>query len=383
MALRGVHDHNPAASNSGDLLYRPASVYACPKSCCDGSPGGIDNPEFRPRRRSVDLKVLFIGGTGIISSACSELATERGMDLTLLTRGHSIRPLPQDVGTIQADMDDAASVESALAGLSFDVIVNWIVFHPDQIERDLKLFKGKTGQYIFISSASAYETPPSSLPITESTPLSNPFWEYSRNKIACEQRLMQAWQETHFPITIVRPSHTYDKTLLPFTGRYTVIDRMRRGRPVIVHGDGTSLWTLTHHRDFAVGFLGLLGNTSTLGEAYHITSDFVYTWNRIFRIMANAAGVSEPELVHVASETLADYDAEWGANLLGDKSHSMIFNNKKIKSIVPEFNPKIPFENGAKEIMTWIDAYESRQIVSPELDQLYDRIIADIPRGTL
>ncbi len=322
------------------------------------------------------MKVLFIGGTGIISSACSELAIARGIDLTLLNRRKSIRPIPKGAQVIQADIDNRQEVENALKDKTFDAVVDWIVFTPDQIDRDLSLFRGRTGQYLFISSASAYQTPPANLPVTESTPLDNPFWEYSRNKMACEERLIRAWREEKYHVTIVRPSHTYDKTLLPFTKGYTVVDRMRRGKPVIVHGDGTSLWTLTHHRDFAVGLVGLLGNPHAIGEVFHITSDEILTWNQIYQIMANAAGVAKPELAHITSETIAQYDEDWGANLLGDKSHSMIFDNTKIRRAVPDFHPVIPFNRGAAEIMAWYDADPSRRVVKPEIDTLYDRIIA-------
>ncbi|HDQ44199.1 MAG TPA: NAD-dependent epimerase/dehydratase family protein [bacterium] len=322
------------------------------------------------------MKVLFIGGTGVISSACSELALRRGIALTLLNRGTGIRPVPEGAEILRADIGDAKQVRDALADRTFDAVVDWIVFTPDQAERDLSLFRGRTGQYLFIGSASAYQTPPALLPVTESTPLDNPFWAYSRDKIACEDRLIRAYREEKFPVTIVRPSHTYDRTLLPFTGRYTVVDRMRRGKPVIVHGDGTSLWTLTHHRDFAVGLVGLLGNPHAIGEAFHITSDEILTWNQIYRTVAQAAGVAEPRLAHIDSGTLASHNPDWGANLLGDKSHSMIFDNTKIRRAVPDFHPVIPFHQGAEEIMAWHDADPVRRVVDPELDALYERILS-------
>jgi nucleoside-diphosphate-sugar epimerase len=239
------------------------------------------------------------------------------------------------------------------------------------------MFARRTGQYIFISSASAYQTPPASLPVTESTLLDNPYWQYSRNKIACEERLVAAYRQHKFPMTIVRPSHTYDKTLLPPQGGYAVIQRMRQGKPVIVHGDGTSLWTLTHHRDFARGFLALLGNVQAIGQAYHITSDEWLTWDQIHHILGRAAGV-EPQLVHIPSETIAAYDPDWGASLLGDKAHSMIFDNSKIKRLAPDFAASaIPFTRGAEEILAWYDADLDRQIANPEFDRLVDRILSD------
>ncbi len=322
------------------------------------------------------MKALFIGGTGIISSACGDLAVKRGIDLVLLNRGKSSRPVPAGARVIQADIRDPGAARRALAGETFDVVVNWIAYTPDHIEIDLDLFSGKTGQYIFISSASAYQKPLSQLPITESTPLANPFWEYSRNKIACEDALLRAYRGSGFPITIVRPSHTYDRTLLPFHGGFTVVDRMRRGKPVIVQGDGTSLWVLTHHRDFAVGFTGLLGNPRAIGDSFQITSDELLTWNQIFHIVAGAAGVTT-ELVHVPSDVIARYDPEWGAGLLGDKAHSVIFDNTKIKRIAPDFNPTISFARGAEEIMAWYDADPARQGIDEDVDRLIDQIVTE------
>jgi nucleoside-diphosphate-sugar epimerase len=321
------------------------------------------------------MKVLFIGGTGIISSACSESALAQGYDLYLLTRGQSFRPVPEGAKVIMGDIRDEKSVSGLLKEYTFDVVVNWIAFVPQHIETDLRLFSGKTGQYIFISSASAYQTPPSSLPVTESTPLNNPFWQYSRDKIACEERLMHAYREKGFPVTIVRPSHTYDRTLLPFSGHYTVLDRMRRGKKVIVHGDGTSLWVLTHHRDFAMGFKGLLGNSQAFGEAYHITSDEVLTWNQIYETVAAAAGYT-PLLIHIPSEFINHFDRDWGSSLLGDKAHSMLFDNTKIKRLVPDFRAMIPFFRGAEEIANWYNEDETRKVVDKSLDALYDTIIA-------
>jgi nucleoside-diphosphate-sugar epimerase len=323
------------------------------------------------------MKVLFIGGTGTISSACSQLAVERGIDLTLFNRGGTDeRPIPAEARVLHGDIRDRASVARALGDAAFDAVVDWIAFTPDQVESDIELFRRRTGQYIFISSASAYQKPVARLPITESTPLHNPYWAYSRNKIACEERLVRAYREEGFPITIVRPSHTYDRTRLPFQNRYTVIDRMRKGKPVVVHGDGTSLWVLTHHRDFAKGFVGLLGNPHAIGDAFHITSDELLTWNQIFTILARAAGVAELHLVHVPSEVIAAFDPDWGAGLLGDKAHSVIFDNSKIKHLVPDFAATIPFSQGAEEVMAWFDADPARQVVEPETNDLLDRIIA-------
>jgi nucleoside-diphosphate-sugar epimerase len=321
------------------------------------------------------MKVLFLGGTGVISSACSRLAVNRGIDLYLFNRGQTARPIPEGARILHGDIRDGSSLERALGDTTFDVVANFVNFTPEHVEADIKLFRDRTGQYILISSASAYQKPLSSLPITESTPLDNPFWAYSRAKIACEERLMRAYREDKFPITIVRPSHTYDRTKVPLLGHYTDIDRMRKGKKVIVHGDGTSLWVLTHHEDFAKGFVGLLGNHHAIGHAFHITSDELLTWNQIYTILAHTAGV-EPQIVHVPSDVIAAFDPEVGASLLGDKAHSVIFDNSKIKRLVPDFAATIPFSQGAKEIVAWFDADPARQVVDEQVNHLIDTIIA-------
>ncbi len=327
------------------------------------------------------MKVLFIGGTGVISSACSELALSRGIELYLLNRGRSVRPAAEGTRIIHADARDPRQAEAALSGMKFDVAVDWIAYTPEHVQADIELLRGRVGQYIFISSATVYQKPPASLPITESAMLHNPFWEYARNKIACENLLTHALR-SGFPATIVRPSHTYDRTMLPTAGRYTAIARMRQGKPVVVHGDGTSTWTLTHHRDFAKGFVGLLGNPRVVGEAFHITSDELLTWNQIYLILARAAGADQPRLVHAPSELIARYDTEWGAGLLGDKSHSVVFDNSKIKRFVPDFAATIPFARGAEEIIAWYDADPGRQVVDPVVDRVMDAIIAWMGRET-
>ena len=325
----------------------------------------------------MSLNILFIGGTGIISSACSDLAITSGMNLFLLNRGKSSRPVPENATVLHGDIRDPESARRALGDRTFDAVVDWVAFTPGHVEADLDLFRGRVGQYVFISSASAYQTPPGRLPVTESTLLANPYWEYSRDKIACEERLVRAYRDEGFPMTIVRPSHTYDRTLIPMDGGYTVIDRMRKGKPVIVHGDGASLWTLTHHRDFARGFVGLLGNHHAVGEAFHITSDDTITWDAIHRVFAEAAGVRHPlEIVHVPSDIIAAYDPGWGAGLLGDKAHSMVFDNAKIKRFVPDFACAIPLSWGAREVMEWHDADPSRLKIDARFDALTDTIIA-------
>jgi len=320
------------------------------------------------------LKVLFIGGTGIISSACTQRALDKDIDLYLLNRGQSRRPVPLGAKVLKGDIRDEHAAKKALAGHTFDAVVDWIAFTPEHIRTDIKLFNGSTRQFIFISSASAYHTPPLNLPVLESTALYNPVWEYSRNKIACEELLTTAYRNEGFPMTIVRPSHTYDATLLPMHGGWTTVNRMRQGKKVVVHGDGTSLWTLTHNRDFATGLVGLLGNVHALGEAFHITSNEYLTWNQIFEIVAAEAGTSA-KMVHIPSDLIMRFDKDWGDGLLGDKSHSMVFDNSKIKNVVPEFNCVIPFSQGAKEIIEWYDAHPARQKIDPGIDKMTDRII--------
>ncbi|WP_412816931.1 SDR family oxidoreductase [Micromonospora sp. MS34] len=321
------------------------------------------------------LKVLFIGGSGIISSACARLAVEQGIELTVLTRGgDTVRPVPPQATALRADIRDPGSVRAAIGGREFDAVVDWVAFTPEHVQTDLDLFRGRTGQYVFISSASAYQTPPARVPIVESMPLRNPFWQYSRDKIACEDVLTAAYRDEAFPATIVRPSHTYDRTSVPFDGGWTALGRMRQGREIVVHGDGTSLWTLTHHADFARGFVPLLGDPRTLGDVFHITSDEALTWNQIAETLAAAAGV-EARIVHVPSDAIAAADPEWGAGLLGDKAHSMLFDNAKLRSVVPDYVPTIPFARGAREIVAWHDEDPARQRVDARLDAVMDQLI--------
>lgn len=323
-----------------------------------------------------NLKVLFIGGSGAISTSCVHEAVRRGLDVTVLNRGTTgLRALPEGITRLTADANDPDSVREAIGEAHYDAVVNWVNFVPEQIQRDIDVFTGRTDQYVFISSASAYQTPPTRMPVVESTPLKNPYWRYSRDKIACEELLVEAYREDDFPMTIVRPSHTYDETLLPFEAKWNVIERMRAGKPVVVHGDGTSLWTITHSRDFAVGFVGLLGKKDAIGEPFHITGDEAPSWNRIFEAAAAAAGVAEPRLVHIASESIAAAVPEWGPGLLGDKAHTMLFDNTKVKRLVPEFGRSTtPFELGIREVVAWHDAHPERQ-AAPGADEIQDRLI--------
>lgn len=327
------------------------------------------------------MKVLFIGGTGVISTAVTALALERGLEVYHLNRGqHS--PAPPGVHTLIADVHQPGAAQQALAGHHFDVVVDWIAYTPADIERDLALFSGRCGQFIFISSASAYEKPPSHPVITESTPLRNPYWEYSRNKIACELRLLQAHRDDGFPVTIVRPSHTYHHNLPVALGgwnSYTLIDRIKTGRPLIVHGDGSSLWVLTHSEDFARGFVGLLGHTQALGHAFHITSDEVLTWNQIYTTLAGAVG-ARPNLVHIASDFIAQVAPEHGPGLLGDKACSVIFDNSKIKAYVPGYQAVIPLREGLHRVVAWFHADPARQWIDAAVNAEWDRILAAYQR---
>lgn len=331
------------------------------------------------------MKVLFIGGTGIISTACTKLAVERGIDLTLLRRGQRQASIPDGVRVITADIADEARVAAALEGQQFDAVVDWVAFVPAQVERDIRLFRGRTGQFIFISSASAYQKPLGDYLITESTPLANPFWQYSRDKIACEDRLMREYRETGFPVTIVRPSLTYGDTQIVLAVNnwqkpYTAVDRMRRGKKVIVPGDGSSLWVVTHNSDFAKGLVGLLGAGRAIGHAFHITSDEVLTWDQIYTITARAAGV-EPQILHIASDFLGACIPDLVGSLTGDKSASVVFDNSKIKRFVPGFQATVPFAEGVKRTLAWFDAAPERQAIDAEADAAWDKIIAAYESG--
>lgn len=334
------------------------------------------------------MRVLFIGGTGIISTASTRLAVERGIDLTLLTRGQHasslptglLADLPTGVHTVTADIDDPDATARALEGATFDAVVDWIAFTPAHVERDLALFRGRTRQYIFISSASAYQKPPGHYLITESTPLANPYWQYSRDKIACEEFLMKAYREEGFPITIVRPSLTYGDTQIPLAVNswpksYTIVDRMRRGKKVIVPGDGTSLWVITHNSDFAKGLVGLLGHRQAIGNAFHITTDEVMCWDQFYRLTAEAAGV-DAQLVHIPSDFLAACYPEKLGSLVGDKSVSVVFDNSKIKRFVPGYCATTPFSEGIRRTIAWFDADPTRQVIDHDANARWDKLLA-------
>lgn len=330
------------------------------------------------------MRVLFLGGTGIISTACTRLAIERGFDVTLMNRGQR-EPIP-GARHIRGDANDPASCAAALGQERFDVVADFITFMPEQVEQRLALFRGRVGQYIFISSASAYQKPVAHYLITESTPLVNPFWDYSRDKIACEDRLMRALRDEEFPATIVRPSFTYGETIIPlpmssWLKQYTVLDRLRRGAPVIIPGDGTTLWTLTHNTDFAKGFVGLFGHQGAIGQPFHITSDEVLTWNQAYQAVAEAAGVAKPGFVHIASDFIAACLPDTTGGLHGDKSNSVVFDNTKIKRFVPDFVATTRFREGIRASVAWFDADPSRQVIDESANRAWDALVTAYRRG--
>ena len=326
------------------------------------------------------MKVLFIGGTGTISMAISRLLLSQGHTLYLLNRGSRNTGLSGDLIELKADINDEAAVAALISDLKFDVVADFIAFVPEQLERDYRLFREKTKQFIYISSASAYQKPLSDYRINEGTPLANPYWEYSRNKIAGEEYLMKLYREEGFPVTIVRPSHTYDERSIPLgahgeKGSFSVIKRMLEGKPVIIHGDGTSLWTITHNSDFAKGFVGLMGNIHAIGEAVQITSDESVTWNQIYQIIADALHV-KLNAVHVASEFLdacSDYD--FAGSLLGDKASTVVFDNSKLKRLVPGFTATVRADQGIRSTIEYVLSHPECQVEDPAFDDWCDRVI--------
>ena len=332
-------------------------------------------------------KALFIGGTGTISTAITAaLAAEGKWDLTLLNRGNRSAEVPEGVKVIAADINDEALVASLLEGTSWDCVCDFIGFVPEQVERDWRLFAGKTKQYMYISSASAYQKPAVSPFITEGTPLANPYWEYSRNKIGCEEFLMQKYRQEGFPVTIIRPSHTYGDRAVPVgvhgdNGSWQVLRRMLDGKRIIIHGDGTSQWTLTHNSDFAKGFIGLMGNPHAIGNAFQITSDETLTWNQIHEIIARILGV-ELKACHISSEFLDEvgpYDFRGG--LLGDKAVTVLFDNSKLKRAVPGFQAVVPFEEGVARTIANILSHPELQVPDPAFDAWCDRVLDAVDKA--
>ena len=324
------------------------------------------------------MKVLFLGGTGNISTACVEQALASGHEVAVLNRGQSPSPFGSRVATIAGERSDTALLRSAAEAGRYDAVVDFLAYRPEQVEAAIDAFGTRVGQYVFISSASAYERPVVHYVVTEDTPLANPFWEYARQKIACEERLLGAYRQQGFPLTIVRPSYTYGPSWIPsgLGGQdYTVVDRIRRGLPIVCHGDGTALWVMTASSDFAVGLVGLLGRKDAVGEAFHITSDEVLTWNGIYEAIGHAAG-REPRLVHVPSDVIAALYPERGGSLLGDKAWSVVFDNGKIKRFVPAFRTRTSFAEGMARSVAWFDADPARRAVSEKANAMIDRVIA-------
>ena len=328
------------------------------------------------------MKVLFIGGTGNISAACSRRAVDHGIELFHMNRGKLKADVPSGIKTIRADIKDKKEVLAGLGDQHFDVVANFIAYTPEDVRQDIEVFSGRTGQYIFISSASVYQKVGGHPVITESSPLYNPYWDYSRDKITCEELLNDAYRQDGFPVTIVRPSLTYDTVIPVAIGSwtdYTIIDRMKKGREVIIHGDGTSLWTVTHADDFARAFTGLLGHQQAIGHAFHITSDELLNWNQIYEAVAEAAG-AELHAVHIASDFICDVadTMGWGwmrGNLLGDKAVSTIFDNSKIKRFVPGFEATITFRKGIKKTVQWFEADPARMVIDESNNRFMDTVL--------
>jgi nucleoside-diphosphate-sugar epimerase len=325
------------------------------------------------------MKALFIGGTGIISTAVSQLAVERGWELTLLNRGTDNRWVPEGAEIVHADIRNYEEAERALRGRSFDIVADWVGFVPEHVEADIRLLAGRTAQFMYISSATVYQKPPSHFIVNETTPLLNPYSQYAQDKIACEDALNRAYRDSGFPITIIRPSHTYGLTMIPFsmnswTKPYTLVDRLRKGKKVIVHGDGTSLWTITHNTDFAKGFVGLMGNRHAVGHAFNITSDEVLNWNQMLKTIADAAG-AQAHVVHIASDFIVERQPSLAAPLLGDFSLSAVFDNSKIKSFVPGFAATTPFDKGIRMTLEYFDSHPEMQQVDNEYNAMLDRTI--------
>jgi len=333
------------------------------------------------------MKILFIGGTGLISSACSELAIARGHELFILNRSASRKhPLPDGATLLKGDIyADETQLASLLAAQQFDVVVDWIAYTVGDVERDIRLFNSRVAQFVFISSASAYQKPPKHYLITEQTPLENPFWKYSQDKIACEKRLIQEYQDSGFPVTIIRPSLTYGPSQVPLTGAswahpYTVVDRMKRGQKVIVPGDGTSLWVLTWNGDFAKGLMGLIGSEKAIGEAFHITSDEVLSWDQIFLEVYRALGV-KPNVVHISSDLIVAHDPEQLGGLVGDKIHSVVFDNSKVKSLVPDFVCEVNWAEGVRKSLAWFEAHAEFQTIDEAMNARWNQMINAFERS--
>ena len=323
------------------------------------------------------LRVLFLGGAGLIGSACAAEAVRQGIDLTVVTRGPAeVRPVPAGARHVRADVHDARALAAALGGADHDSVVNWVGFTPESVTADVEAFTGHTGQYVFISTCSVFARPVPLLPVTESSPRRNDAWPYPRDKIASEVVLEAAYRDRSFPLTIVRPTHVYDRTVVPVLAGWTAVARMRQGLPVVVHGDGTSLWNLTHTSDFARAFVALLGNPHTVGESVNVLGEEVLTWDQIHLALAAAAGVREPRLVHRSSETIETEVPRWGPVLRHDFGHTVLFDTTKLRRLVPGFTARVPFARAARTIVDWHDADPARQRVDDSLGAAFDRLAA-------
>ncbi len=336
----------------------------------------VDRNARSVRRVIVGMKILFIGGTGNISAECAALLHQRGHEILVVTRGRTRVPAAYEA--IQADRKDPTAMRAALKGVQPDVVLNFLGYDVPEVQMDYELFRGAVRQYVFISSTVVYAKPPRQLPVTEEAPLGNPLWDYAQKKLACEQWLLQRWQEDRFPVTIVRPSHTYSKHWVPnpvSSGSYTFAARMEQSKPVFVHDDGESPWTLTAAADFAVGLAGLVGRTEAIGEAFHITSDEVLTWNQIYADIAAALGVRSPRVLKVPTDFICQVAPQLTGTLKGDKAHAGVFDNSKIKRMVPEFRCRMPFRLGVRESVRWLREHPDEQKLKPELDELIEQVV--------
>jgi nucleoside-diphosphate-sugar epimerase len=322
------------------------------------------------------MRILFLGGAGMIGSAAAAEVARQGHDLTIMTRGEPRRPLPPAVRLLRCDVHRLDELRGTLRGERYDAVVNWVGYTPGQLDGHPGFFSGLTGQYVFISTCSVFARPVPALPVTESSPRRQPVFGYARDKLACEEYLAAAYRADGFPLTVVRPAHTYDRTVVPLLAGWTAIDRMRSAKPVVVHGDGTSLWTLMHSRDFARAFAGLLGNGQAVGESVNVVSGDILTWDQIHLTLASAAGVPRPALAHRSSESIAREWPGWADVLEHDFRHSMVFDNTKLRRLVPGFAPRTSFAAGAREIMAYHDADPSRGRVDRDLGAAFDRLLA-------
>lgn len=323
------------------------------------------------------MKVLFIGGSGIISSAAAELALQSGIELCLFNRGNHPERVPAGATVIQGDVN--RDQLSTLADQHFDAVVDFIAYKPAQVQRDVDAFLGKCGQYLVISSACVYHKPLTIFPITESAPIYDSPWDYAQDKINCEAAIKKAYLEKRFPITIIRPTHTYSNILLPVglcgkSGGWSVASRMLRGKPVLLHGDGLTLWTITHSRDVAKGIVGLLGNSRAIGEAVHITSDEAVSWDDLYHNLAYALGV-EAKICHVSTDMLTRFFPDERGHLMGDTAHCAIFDNTKIKRLVPEFQATTTASRGIMDAVHYHLAHPELMKEDPEYDRVCDAVL--------